>query len=56
MIKQKIKIKIKQNVLGVTVPYLEIFWAYRYMYWDQDFNKSIGERTVRQTNDSYGSI
>ena len=50
MIKQKIKIKIKQNVLGVTVPYLEIFWAYRYMYWDQDFNKSIGERTVRQTD------
>ena len=31
----------------IPVPYSEIFWAYRYMYQDQDFNESIGERTVR---------
>ena len=28
--------------------YLEIFWAYWYMYRDRDFNGSIGERTIRQ--------
>ena len=44
------------------VLYPEFFWAYRYMYQDQDFNESIGERTVReretdrQTNKNYGSI
>ena len=27
-----------------------VFWAYQYMYWDRDFNKSIGEHTVRQTD------
>ena len=26
------------------------FWAYRYMYRDWNFNESIGERTVRQTD------
>ena len=43
MIKQK-------NMLGVAVPYPEFFWTYWYMYRDQDFNKSIGDRTVRQTD------
>ena len=28
----------------------EFFWAYRYMYWDQDFNESIGESTVKHTD------
>ena len=37
-------------MLEVEVPYPELFWGYRYMYWDQDFNKSIGEHTVRQTD------
>ena len=37
-------------MLEVAVPYPELFWGYRYMYWDQDFNKSIGEHTVRQTD------
>ena len=26
----------------------EFFWAYWYMYRDQDFHKSIGECTIRQ--------
>ena len=29
-------------------------WAYRYMYQDWDFNESIGERTVRQTDRQTG--
>ena len=33
-----------------TVPYLEFFWAYRYMYWNRDFNESMGEHTVRQAH------
>ena len=37
-------------MLGVAVPYPEFLWTYWYMYRDQDFNKSIGERTVRQTD------
>ena len=44
------------NCLIITVPYLEFFWAYRRMHRDWDFNKSIGERTDRQTDKSYGSI
>ena len=32
------------------VLYPEFFWAYQYMYQDQDFNESIGECTVRQTD------
>ena len=40
----------KKNVLGVAVMCPEFFWAYWYMYWDRDFNKSIGKRTVRQTD------
>ena len=43
MIKQK-------NMLGVAVPYPGVFRAYRYMYLDQHFNKGIGDRTVRQTD------
>ena len=34
----------------ITVPYPEFFWAYRYMYRDRDFNESIGEHTVKQTD------
>ena len=30
--------------------YQEFFWAYQYMYQDQDFEESIGEYTVRQTD------
>ena len=33
-------------MLGVAVPYTEHFWAYRYMYRNQDFNKNIGDCTV----------
>ena len=36
--------------MNTTVPYPEFFWAYRYMYWDRDFNESIGECTVKQTD------
>ena len=32
------------------------FWAYRHIQQDQDFNKTVGERTDRQTDKSYGSI
>ena len=42
---------IKQNkMLEVPVSYPFFFWAYQYMYWHQDFNKSIGECTVRQAD------
>ena len=37
-------------MLEVVVLYPEFFWAYRDMYRDKDFNKNIGECTVRQTN------
>ena len=37
------------NGLIKSVPYPELFWAYRYMYRDRDFNESIGEPTMRQT-------
>ena len=30
------------------VLYPEFFWAYQYMYQDEDFNESIEECTVRQ--------
>ena len=30
--------------------YTEFFWAYWYMYWDQDFNKSIGECNIQQAD------
>ena len=43
MIKQK-------RMLEVPVSYPVFFWACQYMEWDQDFNKSIGECTVRQTD------
>ena len=46
----------KKNMLGVAVTYPEFFWAYWYMYWDLDFNKSIGEHTIRQTEKSYSSM
>ena len=39
-----------KNMLRETVPYRESFWAYWYMYRDQDFKKSIGEHTIRQTD------
>ena len=43
-------------MLEVAVPYPEFFfWYSGYMYWDQDFNKSI-QQTDRQTDESYGSI
>ena len=38
------------------VPYPEIFWAYRHMYQNRDFNKSIVCLSVRQTDKNYGSI
>ena len=42
---------IKQsNMLDIAVLYPEFFWYTRYMYRNQDFNKSIGECTVRQTD------
>ena len=34
----------------MSVLYSEFFWVYRCMYWDRDFNESIGERTIRQTD------
>ena len=37
-------------MFGVVVLYPEFFWACRYMYRERDFNKSIGEPTVRQTD------
>ena len=37
-------------MLEVAVAHPEFFWAYWYMYQSQDFNKSIGEHTVRQTD------
>ena len=33
-----------------SVPHLEFFWAYRYMYRNWYFSASIGDRTVRETN------
>ena len=35
--------------INILVPY-ESFWTYRYMYRHRDFKESIGERTVRQTD------
>ena len=43
-------------MLGVAVPYPELFGEYWYMYWDRDLNKSIVEHTARQTDKSYGSM
>ena len=37
-------------MLEVAVLYPEFFWAYPDMYRDKGFNKSIGECTVKQTN------
>ena len=37
-------------MLGVAVPYPEFFGAYWYIYRDRDFNKSIGEHTVRHAD------
>ena len=34
----------------VSVLWPEFFWAYWYMYRDRDFNRSIEERTNRQTD------
>lgn len=34
--------------LTITVQYPEFFWAYQYMYWNWDFNESVGERTIKQ--------
>ena len=48
-------IKTKE-MLVVTVPYPEFFWTCWYMHWDRDFNKAIGEHTVRLTNKGYGSM
>ena len=39
-----------ENWCVIPVPYPEFFWAYRYMYRDRDFNESIGEQTIRQTD------
>ena len=39
-----------QNVWCVISAYPEFFWLYWYMYRDQVFKESIGERTVRQTD------
>ena len=38
------------TINNMTVPYSEFFWTHQYMYRDQDFNESIGEHTIRQTN------
>ena len=46
---QKILIIKQKNMLEVAVLYPEFFKHSGCMYWDQDFNKSIGERTVRHT-------
>ena len=42
---------IKQkNMLEVTVSNPEFFWAYQVHVLNQDFNKSIGEHTIRETD------
>ena len=39
----------RKKMLGLAVPYPKLFWEYRYMYWDQEFNKKYW-RAHRQTD------
>ena len=48
-------IKPKKQV-GCSSAVTRVFLALWYMYQDRDFNKSIEEHTVRQTDKSYGSM
>ena len=49
-------IKPKKFVGGSSAVPTVFFWAHWYMYQDCDFNKSIGQHTVRHTDKSYGSM
>ena len=46
---QKLFTRISEGSVPA-VSYPEFFWAYWYMYRERDFNESIGEHTVRETD------